>query len=47
MQQNAGERDRFRGGWWRTFVTDALGVLPEVEAPPRGASKWEVTDAEA
>lgn len=32
--------ERYRGGWWRLVVKPGLEALPDVEAPPRGASDW-------
>lgn len=37
----AGEKERYRGGWWRSMVKPALKELPEIEAPPSGGSEWE------
>lgn len=35
--------ERYRGAWWRKVVKPGLEALPDVEAPPQGASDWRYT----
>jgi hypothetical protein len=38
--------ERFRGAWWRRVIKPGLEALPDVQKPPEGGSKWNVTGGE-